>query len=184
MPIHKGTQTLVTKRLTLRRFVVEDAGAMYANWASEEAVTRYLTWPAHESPAVSRQLLEDWTERYDRPDFYQWAIVLRANGDDPIGSISVVSHDDRTGKAHIGYCIGSRWWHQGITSEALGAVLDFLFDAVGMLRVESRHDPRNPHSGMVMKKCGMRYEGTHRQSDWNNQGICDASWYGLLASER
>jgi phosphatidylserine/phosphatidylglycerophosphate/cardiolipin synthase-like enzyme len=68
--------------------------------------------------------------------------------------------------------------------EALKAVMDFFFDTVGVDRVECRHDPRNPHSGMVMRKCGMKYEGTMRNSDRNNQGICDASWYALLRSER
>ena len=51
-------------------------------------------------------------------------------------------------------------------------------------RIESPHDPRNPNSGMVMKKCGMLYEGTLRSSAKNNQGICDACWYALLRSER
>ena len=49
-----------------------------------------------------------------------------------------------------------QWWHRGITSEALKAVMDFFFDEVEVNRVESRHDPRNPHSGMVMQKCGMK----------------------------
>lgn len=62
--------------------------------------------------------------------------------------------------------------------------MNYLFDEVGVNRVESRHDPRNPNSGAVMRKCGMKFEGTLRQSDWNNQGICDASWYGLVAEER
>ena len=64
------------------------------------------------------------------------------------------------------------------------AVMDFLFDEVDVNRIESRHDPRNPHSGGVMKKCGMKYEGTLRSADWNNQGICDASYYSLLKAER
>jgi ribosomal-protein-alanine N-acetyltransferase len=69
-------------------------------------------------------------------------------------------------------------------SEALKAVMDFFFDEVGANRIESRHDPNNPHSGMVMKKCGMKYEGTMRMADRNNQGICDACWYALLKLER
>ena len=68
-------------------------------------------------------------------------------------------------------------------SEALEAVMAFLFAQVGMNRIESRHDLRNPHSGGVMRKCGMRFEGTLRMSDWNNQGVCDACWYGLLREE-
>ena len=49
---------------------------------------------------------------------------------------------------------------------------------------ENGHDPRNPNSGKVMKKCGMKYEGTLRSADWNNQGICVACYYALLKSER
>lgn len=55
---------------------------------------------------------------------------------------------------------------------------------IGTKKIESRHDPRNPNSGAVMKKCGMMYEGTLRQADWNNQGICDASYYAILKNDR
>lgn len=180
---HKGTCTIETARLILQRFVQEDAQAMYDNWANDPEVTKYLTWPTHTSVDVSRWVLGDWCAQYEKPDYYQWAIVFKEIGQ-PIGSIAVVEHDDRVSKAHIGYAMGRRWWHQGIMSEALQAVMDFLFDEAGVRRIEARHDPRNPHSGGVMKKCGMKFEGTLRQSDWNNQGICDASWYALLAEER
>lgn len=180
---HHGTKELTTPRLLLRPFRKEDAPAMFANWASDPEVTRFLTWPTHASPAVSEYVCADWASHYDQSDYYQWAIVPQALGE-PIGSIAVVDHDDRVGKAHIGYCIGRAWWHKGIMSEALQAVMDYLFDEEGYQRLESRHDPRNPHSGAVMRKCGMKYEGTLRQSDWNNQGVCDACWYALLKSER
>ena len=54
--------------------------------------------------------------------------MLKDNGDEPIGDIAVVRIDEEVSSAHIGYCIGREWWHQGITSEALKAVMDFLFD--------------------------------------------------------
>jgi ribosomal-protein-alanine N-acetyltransferase len=69
-------------------------------------------------------------------------------------------------------------------TEALGAVMTFLFDHVQANRIDSRHDTRNPRSGAVMVKCGMVFEGIHRQSDRNNQGICDAAWYAALRSDR
>ena len=62
--------------------------------------------------------------------------------------------------------------------------MDFLFDTVDANRIEAKHDPRNPNSGKVMKKCGMKYEGTLRGADRNNQGICDVCYYGLLKSDR
>ena len=180
---HLGTKYIETSRLVLRRFKETDAQAMYRNWASDEEVTKFLTWPVHQSVKVSESVLKDWIEGYSNDNFYQWAIVLKENGDEPIGSISVVHGNDKIKMAHIGYCIGRKWWHQGITSEALAAIIHFLIMEVGVNRVESRHDLHNPNSGYVMKKCGMKYEGTMREADWNNQGICDFSEYAILAKE-
>lgn len=182
MLTHKGTATIETERLILRRARIEDAEAMFRNWANDEEVTRYLTWPAHGNVEVTKNLLAGWVDSYEKEDYYHWMIVLKEI-DEPIGSL-LVSTLGRAQSAHIGYCIGKAWWHQGIMSEALKAVMDFLFDEVGYHRIESMHDPNNPHSGSVMKKCGMQYEGTHRQADRNNQGICDACYYGLLKSDR
>lgn len=181
---HCGTQRIETERLFLRRFRLEDASAMYENWASDPEVTKFLTWPTHENPQISSQVLQMWVQCYEDPQYYQWAIVPKENGDLPVGSISVVKMDEDISMMHVGYCIGRKWWRRGITSEAMAAVMEFLFDAVGAERIEARHDPRNPNSGAVMRKCGMKYEGTLRSADRNNQGICDACFYSMLKSER
>ncbi len=182
MLAHKGTQTIETSRLILRRAVREDAEPMFRNWASDPEVTKFLTWPAHSSIAVSEIVIGSWLQEYEKESYYQWMIVLKELGE-PIGSISVVRRNDRVEEAEIGYCIGRRWWHRGIVTEALTAVIAYLFDEVGMNRVAARHDPNNPHSGGVMRKCGMKYEGTHRACDRNNQGICDAAQYAILRGE-
>ncbi len=178
---HLGTVDIKTERLNLRRFRMEDAPVMYKNWASDSEVTKYLIWETHSGVDVTEQVVADWLSKYDRKDYYQWAIEYEG---EVIGSISVVSLDEKVQKAHIGYCMGKKWWHRGIMTEALKAVIDFLFDEVGFQRIDARHDTRNPHSGGVMKKSGMKFECTMRRSGWNNQGICDESWYYILSDER
>ncbi len=180
---HCGTRILETERLILRRFRPGDAQAMYRNWAGDPEVTKYLAWPAHRNAGVSRAVLESWVSSYEKDDYYQWAIVLRENGDEPIGSIAAVRIPEEISAAEIGYCIGRAWWHRGIMTEALSAVIGFFFEQVGANRIECRHDPRNPNSGKVMIRCGMKYEGTLRQADRNNQGICDACVYSRLRSD-
>lgn len=180
---HTGTVRIDTPRLILRRFDMADVQPMFDNWASDPEVTRYLTWPPHANLDVTEAVLRDWTASYAHNDFYQWAIVLKENGPEPIGSIAVVSLNETVEGTHIGYCLGRRWWHQGIMSEALQAVIGHLFNAVHAQRIDSMHDPRNPHSGGVMKKCGMQYEGTLRRAACNNQGIADACYYSILAGE-
>ena len=179
-----GTQRIETDRLILRRYKIEDADAMYKTWASDSEVTKFLTWQPHPSVEVSRSIIENWLKEYSDKKYYQWAIVLKDNGNEPIGDISVVHMNEDISMVHIGYCLGRAWWRRGIMSEALKAVMDFMFDTVEVNRVEARHDPRNPNSGKVMQKCGMKYEGTLRSADRNNQGICDACYYALLRSER
>ena len=39
---HIGTRELETERLLLRKISVNDAEAMYNNWASDDVVTRYI----------------------------------------------------------------------------------------------------------------------------------------------
>jgi len=179
---HKGTATIETSRLILRRAKVEDAEPMFRNWANDPDVTKYLTWPTHESVEITKEIVTSWVKSYEQDNYYHWMIVLKETNE-PIGSL-LASIVGRAQSAHIGYCIGKTWWHRGFTSEALKAVMDFLFDVVGFHRIESMHDPNNPNSGKVMAKCGMKYEGTHRQADRNNQGVCDACYYGILSSER
>lgn len=182
MLIHKGTQTIDTVRLCLRKARIEDAEPMFRNWASDPEVTKFLTWPTHETAETSCAVLNTWIPEYDRPDFYQWMIILKEL-DEPIGSISAVNLQDSIAQVEIGYCIGQRWWHQGIMTEAMSAVMDFFFSQVGMNRIEAKHDLKNPHSGAVMRKCGMRREGTTYSSNRNNQGICDTAHYGILHSD-
>jgi ribosomal-protein-alanine N-acetyltransferase len=155
---------------------------MFRNWASDPEVTKYLTWPAHGSMAISEMVIDSWLGEYEKDSYYQWMIVPKELGE-PIGSISVVRQNEQIEEAEIGYCIGSRWWHRGIVSEALTAVMRYLFEEVGMNRVAARHDPNNPNSGRVMRKCGMIYEGTARSADRNNQGVCDAAHYAILRSD-
>lgn len=180
---HTGTLPLETGRLLLRRFTVQDAPAMYQNWASDPEVCRHLTWPCHTDAGLTRRLLEHWVAAYADPACYQWAIAPKATPQNPIGSISLVRLDDPVCSGELGYCIGRAWWHQGIASEALAAVLRYLFLQAGFLRLEARHDVANPRSGMVMRRCGMQYEGTLRQAGRNNRGIVDTAVYSILASE-
>lgn len=181
---HLGTKELSTKRLYLRPFTIHDANAMYHNWASDEEVTKYLTWQPHATIDVTQSVLQDWIHNYTSPDYYQWAVILQDTGDEPIGCIGVVDKSDSIQMVHIGYCLGKKWWHQGIMSEALSAVINFFFQEVKMNRIESSHDILNPHSGDVMKKCGMTYEGIARETGLNNQGeLCDMARYAILQKD-
>ena len=177
-----GTRTLETERLILRRFSPRDAEDMYRNWASDPEVTRFLTWPCHTSPEGTRALLEQWAEKYADGTYFNWAIEYRRSRQ-AIGSIAVGKLNEEIDSAELGYCIGREYWGQGIMPEALTAVMHFLFEDAGFNRISACHDVNNPRSGRVMEKAGMRYEGTLRQAEKNNRGVCDIVVRAALRSE-
>lgn len=177
----KGTQTLHTARLTLRRFTPDDADAMFQTWANDEEVTRYMMWAPHGLPEATRQLLTHWCAAYEDPNTYNWAIEYEGA---LIGNISVTRLHQKCEWAELGYCIGRAYWGKGIMSEAAKAVIDFLFSEVGVHRIGISHVVENPASGRVAQKCGLTFEGTKREFYKTSAGeFLDVSDYGILRSE-
>lgn len=152
-----GSIELETKRLFLRRFVVEDAKAMFENWASDSENVRYVTWDPHPNPQVTQASIERWLLHYQEENTYKWAICKKEDPKQVIGDISVVSQDPQKEICEVGYILGKNFWGQGIMTEALKAVLHFLLLEVGFKEVKAKYVSLNPASGRVMEKAGMHY---------------------------
>ena len=179
---HCGTIPLETERLILRRFQLSDAPDFFRNITSDPEVNRFLTWENLSSAAETEELLKNFINRYENPERYCWAIVVRETGE-VIGTIAAPTVKNRTEALEVTYAIGKAWWGKGIATEALKAVMAFLFDRVGANRIEAGHDVNNPGSGRVMQKAGMRQEGIHRQAGRNNQGLFDLVFYAKLKQD-
>jgi len=160
---------------------MDDAEAMYQNWASDPEVTRYLMWEPHRDITASRDILNTWVEDYAQPSFYLWAIVT---DNEPVGSISTVHVDDRLESAEIGYCLSRKEWGKGIMSEAVTLVMRYLFEQVKLHRIHMKHDTDNPGSGRVMIKNGLRYEGLEKAAMRRiGGGWGDLALYAMLVEE-
>ncbi len=178
---HKGTVRLETNRLILRPFKLEDAETVFKNWASDDEVTKFLTWQTHATVEDSKEFMEFCVNGYQEKDCYQWGMELK-DTQELIGNISVVKVNEEIDGVELGWVIGRSFWGKGYTAEAAKEVIRFLIEEVGANRVAARYDTNNPNSGRVMEKAGMKYEGTLRQGDRNNQGIVDCVYYSIAAS--
>lgn len=179
---HLGTKSIETARLLLRRFHMDDAPAVYQNWGSDPQVSDRLSWALHQNVDDSVAMLNGWLGHYDNEEYYRWAITLKPETE-PIGNITVVRLENDIKMVHIGYYVGSVWWGLGIASEALSALIRFIFEEVGVNRIEARHDVKNPASGKVMEKCGMVREGTKRQAEYVKGVLMDCAEYAILAED-
>ena len=147
---------LKTQRLLLRRIRREDARRIYDCWASDPEVTPYVTWDPHDSPAVTRSVVDQWLAAYARPDTYRWGICLSDSGE-LIGMIDVVGYRD--GCPLIGYCLGRAYWNRGYATEALRAVTEELF-AAGYHTLLIEAVDENIGSNRVIRKNGFEFTGS------------------------
>jgi RimJ/RimL family protein N-acetyltransferase len=146
--------------MLVRKPRVSDAPAVFAAYASDPVVTRYLIWKAYtEIPPLEEFLqarVADWEQENGR---YGYMICLPET-DTPIGSIAVHFGGD---KAVFGYVLGRAHWGQGIMTEVLRPLIDWSLAQPGIFRAWAFCDVENPASARVMEKAGMTREGILRR---------------------
>lgn len=174
--------TLETPRLILRPFVAADGPAVEQLAGAREIAETTLTIP-HPYPAGGGAMwIATHPAAWESGTTATFAIVDRATNE-LVGCIGAdIKKDDA--RAEIGYWIGIPFWNRGYCTEAAKAVVDFLFDTLGMNRIQARHLTRNPASGRVMEKLGMRREGVNRQAIKKWGRFEDIGVYAILAEDR
>ena len=174
--------SIVTERLILRPFAPSDA-ADVQRLAGDPAVADTTLHIPHPYPdGAAESWINTHQERWESGLGVICAITLRSTGE-LIGAINVLSVSKQNSHGEMGYWIGTPYWNQGYCTEAARALIRFSFDTLGLHRVFAHHLGRNPASGRVMAKAGMRYEGTLREHTRKNDVFEDLPVYGILASE-
>lgn len=163
-----------SERLRFRKIKPEDSRRIFDCWASDDEVTKYVTWPTHQNPETTAYVVDMWLKEYDDPACYRYGIELKETGE-LIGMIDVVGYVD--GKPEIGYVLGRSYWSRGYMTEALRALTEQLFSE-GFETVLIEADERNIGSNTVIRKNGFVF--THQEkrpcSDFK-PGIVTVNWY-------
>lgn len=152
-------KTIITDRLILRPWKMDDADAFFYGWANDPEVTKYLTWNPHENIEVTKSILSNWIDEYKKPERINFAIELKDNHE-LIGGIDVVGYLD--GVPVIGYTLKKDKWNNGYMTEACKALIDFLFSlGHDIIRIDAM--VQNIGSNKVILKCGGIFDGVETQ---------------------
>ncbi|MGT2426292.1 GNAT family N-acetyltransferase [Amnibacterium kyonggiense] len=176
---------IATDRLLLRPIdPVGDVDAMHA-YRSREDVCRYIP-PV---PVTREQL----AATYAAPErtrsvltgpgqILALAIVLRETGR-LIGDIILIWPEDHPSNGEVGYIVDPDHQCRGYATEAVRAVLALGFDGLGLHRITGRIDARNPASGRVLTKAGMRQEAVLVENEWFKGEWSTEVDFAILARE-
>ena len=181
MLIHKGTVTLHTPRLVLRRFSVDDAQAVYDSYTSDENVAKCHNLAVHASVRDTMEMLKEWVSKYNDSEYYHWIIEYNGN---VVGEINLFDIANEQERCELGYTIASKWWNYGIASEAVSEVIRFAFSEIHFNKICAQHDTENAASGKVMLKNGMKREGLFREHNVRQDGTRnDVAFFAIFKSE-
>ena len=100
------------------------------------------------------------------------------------GELVVVSrYARRTMKPWPSVMIVPSCWGKSYVTEAARAAIRFGFEDLGLNRIWSYHMVRNPASGRVLAKAGMKREGRLRQHVRKNEVFEDVEAWRLLRED-
>lgn len=146
-----------TDRLILRAFRQEDLQDFY-EYASVEGVGEMAGWHHHESIEETQKILNMFIA-----GDHDFAICLKSS-DKIIGSLGVKEYglEDKLTEffnyrgREIGYVLSKDYWGQGLMPEAVNAVIDYLFNTLGLDFLTCGYYLFNAQSKRVQEKCGFK----------------------------
>lgn len=154
--------TLETSRLLLRPLAATDIADLVRMAGRREIADTTGAIPHPYSEEQCRQWLSVVVEQFARGDGIVFGIVLKSEGK-LVGTIGFRDINPDNARAEMGYWMSVECWSKGYTTEAAQALLTHGFEQLGLNRIYAHHMLRNPASGRVLAKIGMRPEGILRQ---------------------
>ncbi len=178
--------SIETARLALRPWTLEDAPALRRLAGRREIADTMISIPHPYTESQARIWIAGHAEAFAQGEGIHFAIQLkpaagedarqpvsppgtaaatrpREPGESIIGAIELRSIDREHAHAELSLWIGRDWWGHHFASEAALAVVRYGFEELGLNRIQAYHMVRNPASGRVMEKIGMKQEGVLRQ---------------------
>ena len=172
--------TLQTQRLTLRPFDVEDASVVQSLAGAPEIALTTQNIPHPYEDGMAEAWIATHRPGWDAGKLL--TVAITSNADGLVGAVGLhINAAHRRGE--LGYWVGLPYWNRGYATESARALLDYGFNELRLNRIQARHMTRNPSSGRVMEKLGMKPEGIQRQHVVAHGEFEDVAMYAILRSE-
>lgn len=155
----KPPEVIETARLRLRQLVLEDANAIFEEYAQDPEVTRYLVWRPHRHIDETREFLRRCCIAWKEGSAYPWAII-RKEDDRLLGTVEIRVEGHAI---NLGYALAKLFWGNGYTAEAIRPIIEWGLKQDGIYRVWAVCDLENQPSARVLEKAGMSREGILRR---------------------
>jgi RimJ/RimL family protein N-acetyltransferase len=175
-----GLPVITGQQVVLRELRASDATSLFAMLTGDE-VARFISPPPSTLEGFERFIA--WTLRQRAAGAYVCFAVTLKGFDTAIGIFQVRRTEPGFGTAEWGFALGSAFWGMGIFQEGAELVLDFVFDTLGVHRLEARAAARNGRGNGALLKLGAVQEARLRKSFFRDGQYVDQLLYTILEDD-
>lgn len=170
---------LTLKKINLRELKRSDAKDFYS-YITHEKVKKYLSSQEIPSdlPGAEEELMY-WANLFSHMRSIYWGIATKEK-DKLIGTCGYNNWSALHNRVEISYDLDYNHWGQGIMTEAVGAITNFAFEALGTRRVQATVVFDNVASMKVLEKSGYICEGKLRNYNMLHDKIVDSFMYSII----
>ncbi|CAN5582178.1 N/A [soil metagenome] len=173
--------TLETPRLILRPITESDIDAIY-NACSNPKMTEHTLFETH----LNRDVTVNFLKQYVMPNYAAgipdpFGIALKDSPHILIGCTGGRWTESRcNASVELGYWIAEPHWNHGYATEAVKALIPYLFETLEPVRIQAHCMAPNVASARVLEKAGMTFEGLLRQAFCRRGVHWDIKMYSVL----
>ena len=175
-----GLPVLAGKQVVLRELRASDAASLFALLTTEE-VSRFISPPPTSVDGFERFIA--WTLRQRHAGAYACFAVTLQGFDTAVGIFQMRDAGGEFETAEWGFAIGSPFWGTGVFKEGAELILDFMFETVGVHRLEARAAVLNGRGNGALIKMGAVQECILRKSFLRNGTYLDQVMYAIVDSD-
>lgn len=174
---------LRTRRLVLRQVTMKDAPWYFEHFNTKEIVEGQDHGGPRDLNEARAELKLYFLDNFRRRSGVRWGITLK--GDDKlIGSAGFYKWiQPERYQAEMGYDLNPAFWGMGIMAEALGAIIQYGFDQMGLHRIEVLISHHNKRSQTLIRRLGFKREGVLRDHYFVEGRFSDDVIFSLLKEE-
>lgn len=178
MDLSSIPRDLNTRDLHLRPIRLSDVDGMFTMLSDQESM-KYWCAPPVTEPDDALEVLRRDVESDEQGNSMCWAVTLKGQ-DKMIGKCILFQFSQENHRAEIGFILNRSYWRQGLTYQALEAVIEFAFETLKLHRIEADVDPENAGSLGILEKLGFKREGLFRDRWFSYGEWVDSVMLGLI----
>lgn len=174
---------IITSEITLRKIVHSDIDSLFEIYNNEKLFV-HSPYMLKKNRDTVANMIGHFERDFNKKKCIFLGITLNDNPDFIAGVVELFDYDSEVNMITIGYRLNEHFWGKGIATKTVKTTINYLFNDVGLNRIQAFVMPENIKSLNVLRRNKFVEEGIIRQGQiWKGMGVVDLALFSMLRSD-